>query len=122
MTPDDLDIVFHALAHHDRRRILDLVREAPGCRIEEVSRRFATSRVAILKHIRVLEKAELIHSEKVGRERRLHFNAVPIQQIHERWTDEFSARWASELVGIKRAVEAAVADSLPSDDARKRNA
>lgn len=114
--------MFHALAHRDRRRILDLVRDTPECRDEEVSRRFATSRVAILKHIRVLEKAELIHSEKVGRERRLHFNAVPIQQIHERWTTEFSARWASRLVDIKRAVEAAVTEVLPSDDARKRRA
>ncbi len=121
MTPDDLDLVFHALAHRDRRHILDLVREAPGCRIEEVSRRFATSRIAVLKHIRVLEKADLIHSEKVGRERRLYFNAVPIQQIHERWANDFSALWASELIGVKRAVEAAAVRVLPSD-ASKRHA
>jgi predicted transcriptional regulator len=122
MNLDELDIVFHALAHRDRRRILDLVSAAPGCRVEEVSRQFATSRIAILKHLRVLEQADLLHSEKVGRERHLFFNAVPIQQIHERWTTEFSAHWAGELTQLKRAVEAAVADAQSAENARKRHA
>src|SRR3954471_1350979 len=97
MSPDDLDIVFHALAHRDRRRILDLVRETPGCRVDDVSRQFETSRIAVMKHLRVLEKADLIHSEKVGRERRMYFNPVPIQLIYEAWTTEFSREAAAEV-------------------------
>ena len=124
MNPDDLDIVFHALAHRDRRRILDLVREAPGCRVEEVSRHFATSRIAVMKHIRVLETADLIHSEKVGRERHLYFNAVPIRLIHERWTTEFSDFAAGEMTRIKEAVEGEIARSVEekTQGPRKRHA
>lgn len=125
MSPDDLDIVFHALAHRDRRRILDLVREHPGCRVDDVSKEFATSRIAVLKHLRVLETADLIHSEKVGRERHLYFNAVPIRMIHERWTNEFSDFAASEMVRIKEAVEgdvARVAEESKARGSRKRHA
>src|SRR4051794_37884683 len=101
MDADELDIVFQALAHRDRRRILDLVRENPGCAVEEVSRQFATSRIMVLKHLNVLERADLIHSIKSGRVRRLYFNVVPIHLIHERWTTEFGDFWAGELVHIK---------------------
>jgi DNA-binding transcriptional ArsR family regulator len=106
MQIDDLDAVFSALAHRDRRRILDLVRENPGCRVEDLRPHFATSRVALLKHLRVLERAQLIVSERVGRERRLHFNVVPIQLIHERWATDFGALWAGQLTRLKYRIEA----------------
>lgn len=105
MLPDDMDAVFQALAHRDRRRVLDLVRNNPGCCVEEVHRHFETSRIAVLKHLRVLERAQLIHSEKVGRKRRLFFNVVPIQLIYDRWATEYSGLWASKLTGIKYRIE-----------------
>jgi predicted transcriptional regulator len=119
---DELDIVFHAMAHRHRRRILDLVREAPGCRVDEVARRFETSRIAVMKHLRVLERAGLIHSEKVGRERRMYFNAVPIQLIYEAWTTEFSRDLAAEMLRIKAAVESEVAEKTREIRSRKRHA
>ena len=105
MQPDDLDALFHALAHRDRRRILDIVRARPGCRVDDVCREFTTSRVAILKHLKVLAQADLILSDKVGRERRLHFNVIPIQIIHDRWAGEYGALWAGALTRIKYRVE-----------------
>jgi predicted transcriptional regulator len=119
---DELDIVFHAMAHRDRRRILDLVRETPGCCVDEVARRFDTSRIAVMKHLRVLERADLIHSEKVGRERRIYFNAVPIQLIYEAWTTEFSRDVAAEMVRIKAAVESEAAAKVGKNRSRKRHA
>ncbi|MFO0958538.1 MAG: helix-turn-helix domain-containing protein [Isosphaeraceae bacterium] len=122
MDPDDLDIVFHALAHRDRRRILALVREAPGSRVEDVAGRFETSRIAVMKHLRVLETAGLIHSEKVGRERRMYFNPVPIRLIYEACTNEFAREVASEMTRIKAAVEAGEMAKKAKGRARKRNA
>lgn len=106
MQPDEMDAVFQALAHPDRRRILDIVKNDPGCSVESVCRYFAVSRIAVLKQVRVLEQAGLIHSEKPGRTRQLYFNVVPIQMIHDRWTTEYSALWASKLTEIKYKVEA----------------
>jgi DNA-binding transcriptional ArsR family regulator len=122
MSPDELDIVFHALSHRDRRRILEIVREAPGCRVEDVARRFETSRIAVMKHLRLLETAGLIHSEKVGRERHMYFNAVPIQLIYEAWTTELSREAAAEMARIKAAVEAEVVRDKESTRSRKRHA
>jgi predicted transcriptional regulator len=100
-----MDAVFAALANEGRRRILDIVKDAPGCSVDHVTRFFRVSRVAVMKHLRVLEQAGLIVSRKVGRTRQLHFNAVPIQMIHDRWTTKYSALWAAGLTRLKYRLE-----------------
>ena len=105
ITNDDMDLVFHALAHQTRRRILDLVRNKPGQSVGELAKAFDVSRIAIMNHLKVLEEASLITSQKDGRSRRLYLNAMPIQAIHERWIDGFSAYWADRLSFIKQAAE-----------------
>lgn len=107
MRPESLDSVFAALSHESRRRILDIVRENGGCSVNEVAEHFDISRIAVMKHLRVLEDAGLMISEKVGRTRRLYFNAIPIQMIYDRWTTEYSALWASTMTRLKYSVEGA---------------
>src|SRR5262245_60517839 len=102
---DDMDAVFEALAHPDRRRVLDIVKNNPGCYLNEICPLFKTSRIAIMKHLRVLEAANLITARNEGRRRRLFHNAIPIQMIYDRWTSEYSALWAGELTRIKYDVE-----------------
>jgi DNA-binding transcriptional ArsR family regulator len=101
----NMDAVFQALAHESRRRMLDTVKERPGIGVGALASDFDVSRIAVMKHLRVLEQAGLIVSEKDGRTRRLYFNAVPIQLIHERWTTEYSVYWSSNLTRIKRLAE-----------------
>lgn len=102
---DDLTDVFQALAHSDRRRMMDIVRASPGGSVKDLCRHFDMSRIAVMKHLTVLERAGLILSEKHGRTKSLYFNAVPIQQIYERWTDKYSALWAGRLTDLKRRIE-----------------
>jgi len=102
-----MDAVFQALAHRDRRAILDLLKDAPGSTVGEVSSCFDSSRIAVMKHIGVLESAGLVTSEPDGRKRRLYFNPVPIQMIHDRWSSDYSRLWAGRLTSIKYKVEAA---------------
>jgi predicted transcriptional regulator len=105
MKPASMDKLFHALASGVRRRILDIVRDRPGSSVAAVSRHFDVSRIAIMKHLATLEEAGLIISRKEGRTRHLYFNVVPIQEIHERWSSEYSALWASALTTFKHQVE-----------------
>lgn len=105
MKPESMDKLFQALASAARRRILDIVRDRPGASVLEVSKHFDISRIAIMKHLRVLEDAGLIVSEKQGRTRHLYFNVVPIQMIHERWTSDYSALWAGALTDFKHKIE-----------------
>lgn len=101
----DMDTVFQALAHESRRRMLDLVKEFPGIGVGALASEFDVSRIAVMKHLRILERAALLISEKDGRIRRLYFNAVPIQMIHDRWTTEYSAYWSGNLSRIKYSAE-----------------
>ncbi len=102
----DMDAVFAALAHETRRRILDLLRGRPGAGVGVIAAEFDVSRIAIMKHLAVLEAANLIVSQKDGRTRRLFFNAAPIRMIYDRWTDDYSGYWAGELTRLKYLAEA----------------
>ncbi len=106
MSSDSMDAVFLALACPTRRKILDVVKDQPGCGVKHVAKFFAMSRIAVMKHLRVLVEAGLLLSEKEGRNRKLFFNCVPIQVIYDRWTTEYSALWASRMTELKYRVEA----------------
>lgn len=105
ITSDDMDQIFHALAHTTRRAILDHLRDTPGMAVGKLAMHFDVSRVAIMTHLGVLERAGLIVSEKDGRSRKLYLNVIPIQLIHDRWTDIYSSHFASRLTAIKYAAE-----------------
>jgi len=101
-----MDSVFRALASSARRRMLDILKDRPGCNVNEVSEFFDMSRIAVMKHLRVLEEANLVVSKKRGRARHLYFNVIPIQMVYDRWSTEYSALWASSLTRLKFKIEA----------------
>ena len=104
-----MDLVFHALSSQPRRQILDIVQHMPGCSVGDVAKYFDISRIAVMKHLRVLEEAQLVIPRKAGRVRELYFNPVPIQLIYDRWTTEYSKFWASQVTDLKFRVEQATA-------------
>lgn len=103
------DLVFAALAHPARRRMLDLLVESPGATVKAIASHFEFSRIAAMKHLATLEAAELVSSERRGRTRRLFFNPIPIQRIYDRWTTQYSAFWAARMTDIQARVEARAA-------------
>lgn len=116
MTPESMDLVFHALANRTRRRILDVLRERPGCCVNEVCQHFDMSRIAVIKHLRVLEAAQLIVLKKAGRRKEIYFNFVPIQLIYDRWTNDYASFWAQKAVDFKRLLETDGEPSRPLGD------
>ncbi len=115
-----MDLVFHALASRPRRKILDIIKSMPGCCVNDVCKYFEISRIAVIKHLRVLEHSQLIILKKNGRRRELFFNAVPVQLIYDRWTSEYSAFWASKAVDLKVQVEAELDKTSTSKLSRRR--
>lgn len=105
LTPESMDAVFQALGNAQRRRMLDFVKNKPGCSVGEVAAGFDVSRIAVMRHLAVLEEAGLLISDKRGRTRHLYINIVPIQAIHDRWTSEYSAMWAGRVLDIKYLAE-----------------
>ena len=104
--PDQTDLIFQALASRMRRQILDLIKQNPGCCVNDLCPHFDVSRIAVMKQLNVLVHAQLAISKKVGRRRQLYFNAAPIQMIYDRWTTEYSQFWASQVTDLKFKVEA----------------
>ena len=99
------DAVFSALGHATRRRLLDLLKVMPGATVNDVAKYFPISRIAVMKHLDVLEAADLLVSRRVGRMRQLYLNAVPLQLIHDRWATEYGPFWAGRLVDLKVRLE-----------------
>ena len=95
MTETELDSVFLALASAARRQMLDVVRLAPGCTVNYVANHFDMTRIGVLKNLNVLQDSGLLTSEKQGRERLMYMNPVPLQLIHERWSDTYASFWAN---------------------------
>jgi DNA-binding transcriptional ArsR family regulator len=63
------------------------------------------TRFGVAKHLKVLEEAGLVTTQKRGREK-LHFlNPVPIREVHDRWVSKYAEPWASALTGLKRDLE-----------------
>jgi DNA-binding transcriptional ArsR family regulator len=91
------DLVFKALAAPVRRRMLDVLREAPRTTGELCAHFPQLDRTTVLQHLRVLERAELVTGERRGRERRLTLAPLPIKRIHDRWIGDY-ARAAVQLL------------------------
>jgi DNA-binding transcriptional ArsR family regulator len=102
---DDLTPLWKALADPTRRTILDLLRDEART-TGELSDHFPDlSRYAVMKHLGILVDAGLVLVRRVGRERWNHLNAVPLQQMYERWLKPYEGEWASSLIQVKRLAE-----------------
>lgn len=117
--PNHTDLVFQAMASQPRRRMMDLVRQMPGCSVNELCEHFEMSRIGVMKHLQILVETKLVISKKSGRTRQLYFNPAPIQLIYDRWTDEYSAFWVTQAVDLKYEVEGR--SSAKKSKAKKTN-
>jgi DNA-binding transcriptional ArsR family regulator len=101
----DDDRVFKALADPTRRFLLDLLFARDGRTLTELESELEMTRFGAMKHLRVLEEADLVVTRRSGREK-LHFlNSVPIRQIHDRWIDKYTERRISALLDLKAELE-----------------
>src|ERR671932_1059534 len=100
-----MDAVFRALADPTRRALLDELFGQDGQTLGALEGRLPMTRFGVMKHLRVLEEAGLVTTQRKGREK-LHFlNPVPIRLIHDRWIDKFTERRVSALADLKHELE-----------------
>ena len=104
MVIDD-DRVFKALADPTRRFLLDQLFVRDGRTLTELESEVEMTRFGVMKHLRVLEEAELIVTRRSGREKQHFLNPVPIRLIHDRWIDKYTVRQVSALTDLKTELE-----------------
>ncbi len=85
--------LFQAIADPTRRAILTLL-AMQALTPNTLAEKFAMSRQAVSKHIKVLQECELIKPEQSGREIYYHFNPKKIQELDD---------WLSKLMNIWKA-------------------
>lgn len=78
-------MVFVALADPSRRLLLDRLRQRNGQTLSQLCEGQSISRQAVTKHLTILEQADLVTSQKRGRERVHFLNPVPIHAVAMRW-------------------------------------
>jgi DNA-binding transcriptional ArsR family regulator len=101
----DDDRVFKALADPTRRFLLDQLFARDGRTLTELESEIEMTRFGVMKHLRVLEEAELIVTRRAGREKQHFLNAIPIRLIHDRWIDKYTVRHVSALTDLKTELE-----------------
>lgn len=102
---DETDQVWKALADRTRRGILDVLAQRPHTTGELVDKFDHLCRTAVMKHLDVLEEANLMVVRRDGRIRWNNLNPVPIQRICDRWVSRHVRGTASALLRLKDHVE-----------------
>lgn len=97
--------MFKALADSTRRGLLDRLFVRDGLTLTELEVGLSMTRFGVMKHLRILEQANLVVTRRSGRNK-LHFlNVVPIRLIHDRWIDKYTERQVSALADLKAQLE-----------------
>ncbi len=105
MLRDDLELVWKALSNPIRRQMLDALRHEPLTTGALAASFPKLSRFAVMQHLSVLEKGNLIVHRKSGRQRFNYLNPIPIQQIYHRWVRHYEENWAESMVALKARLE-----------------
>jgi DNA-binding transcriptional ArsR family regulator len=99
--------VFKALADDRRREILDLLKDGPKTTGELCARFKRVDRCTVMQHVGVLEAAGLVIAKREGRVRWNYLNAVPVQEIYDRWISQYARPSVELLARLKRDLEGA---------------
>jgi DNA-binding transcriptional ArsR family regulator len=98
-----LDQTFAALADPTRRDLLQHL-EAGEQTLSELASPFPMSLMAIQKHVRLLEEAELVVTRKIGRSRHVQLRREGLQHIVE-WLTDAETRWNESLDRLAEVLE-----------------
>jgi DNA-binding transcriptional ArsR family regulator len=102
---EDRDLVFRALADPSRRKLLDALHAEDGQTMTRLCEQLDMTRQSVAQHLDVLAAANLVATVWRGREK-LHFlNAVPLQEIYDRWISKFERPRLEALSDLKRRLE-----------------
>ena len=86
-----LDRVFHALSHPARRAILRRLSDHEQ-NLSELSAPLKMSFPAASKHVRVLERAQLVRRRIAGRSHMCRLDAAPLREVAA-WTEGYRQAW-----------------------------
>lgn len=96
---EQLDRVFSALADPTRRQVLQRLGTGPAS-LGELAEPAGMSVTGMTKHVRVLEEAGLVATEKVGRVRRCRLGEERLEDAMA-WIGFYQRLWERRLDGLE---------------------
>lgn len=106
-----LDRVFHALSHPARRSILRTLSKGER-NLTELASPLKMTFPAVSKHVRVLERSNLVQRRVSGREHLCRLRGEPLRDATD-WIEEFRATWEDRF----RALDAVLEEMKAEDGA-----
>lgn len=97
-------MVFAALGDETRLLLIAKLCTGQPHSISELTEGSKLTRQAITKHLRVLQRAGIVHGVRSGRERRFEFQPEPVQEMKQ-YLDIISQQWDEALARLKSFVE-----------------
>jgi DNA-binding transcriptional ArsR family regulator len=94
-----LDRTFAAVADPTRRDILDRLGRGPAS-ISELARPSGMTLTGMKKHVRILEGARLVTTEKVGRTRQCRLGPERLEDAAQ-WIQLYRRRWERRFDGLE---------------------
>lgn len=98
-----LDLTFQALADPTRRLVLGELTEGSRT-LGALAEPLPMSLPAVQKHVRVLEEAGLVATEKIGRSRHVRLRAAPMKQAVE-WMEHYQKFWNDRFDALEELLE-----------------
>jgi DNA-binding transcriptional ArsR family regulator len=92
---DRIDRLFHTLADPTRRDIVRLVLHTEQS-VSALAERYPMSFAAVQKHVAVMERAELVHKRRHGREQLVRGDIEALRTVN-RLLDQYEAVWRSRI-------------------------
>ncbi|MEM1288409.1 MAG: SRPBCC domain-containing protein [Pseudomonadota bacterium] len=91
-----MDAIFKALSDDTRRLLLDELHQKDGQSLSDLEttmeKHVSMTRFGIMKHLKILEEASLVVSRKSGRFKHHYLNAVPLQEVIDRWIEPLTQK------------------------------
>ena len=100
-----VDEVFKALADPSRRLLLDSLNDNDGQSLRQLCSGLSMARQSVSKHLAVLEAANLVTTQRQGREKLHYLNPEPINAIADRWIDRYDSTRVEALQDLKTVLE-----------------
>jgi DNA-binding transcriptional ArsR family regulator/uncharacterized protein YndB with AHSA1/START domain len=98
--------IFRALGDPSRRLLLDRLFDRDGQTLGELTAALPEmTRFGVMRHLDVLERADLVETRRVGREKHHYLNPVPIRLVADRWIGKFAEPVVGRMAAIKHTLE-----------------
>jgi len=96
--------VFAALGDETRLTLLAKLAKGQTASIAQLTEGTTLTRQAVTKHLRVLERAKIVHPTRAGRESLFAFDPTPIDEVAA-YLQTVSKQWDAALARLKAFVE-----------------